>query len=332
MPFSPSDHLGQLPTLPSEIVLKIAQCLHHDRQLLTLSALLATSTYIRDLVEPLLYTHLELDKDQLYGLLSAHSAPRTMSSDQGPVQTDGRRDPRALGYTTHLHLSSPLTTRTAALIRHHPRPPPFPSLLTLSICSKVLRNLPQGSSLPSQFSTKGFNHRAGALSSLGPFHTLLISPPPAGDECVFTILSPIIPTSMGLSLFLPVLAKQTPRLKKMVYKGWHADLVYPTEGVETVYERPCGCWLRHGVDRMGLGLRLAWAQEGKLGKGSTKVKVLVPDKGELEKWDRFEEMVLAYMKNVQDMTGRTILRDDREVIDCLEIVLLDDESHHTLRR
>lgn len=118
-------------------------------------------------------------------------------------------------------------------------------------------------------------------------------------------------------------------MRKVIYERWHADLIYPTGGVEVEYRDPCGCWLQHGVERMGLGLSLAWAQEGagQEGKGKTRVKIVIPDKDNLDRWEEFTESVLAYMKDGgQDMSGRTTLRKGRKVIDCLEIVVANDRS------
>jgi hypothetical protein len=109
-----------------------------------------------------------------------------------------------------------------------------------------------------------------------------------------------------------------PSLRKVVYERWDAELIYPTGGIMTIYSDPCGCWIQHGAERMGLGLSLAWAQERR-GEGRTKVKIVIGNQEDMGEWDRFGQRVLKYMQDGgQDLTGRTTTRNGILVIDCLE--------------
>lgn len=303
------------PLLPPEVFLRIGEVLKLDEQLRTLSTLLATSRSIHSLLGPTLYADLVLTDDQLHRLVT-HPKPVSHSCTR---------------YTRSLIFLTPLSNSTASALISLPHPP-FPVLETLTLTSAVLRALPHDKPALSSYDTsRSFKKRCAALTShLGPFRHLNITPAKgagAEDECVFEILHPILPTSLGLSSFLPRLAALHPPLEVVRYDRFHADLVYPTSGVNTEYRDVCGCWLKYGAERLGLGLRLAWAGETPGLKGGhqveriTMVEIHTSGSEPRGRWDAFQDRVLEYVQEGgEDLAGRVERRGGVDRLRCLSIV------------
>lgn len=300
---------AEYPRLPLEIVLRVAEHLRSEGDLLTLSHLLQTSRDIDSLLTPILYDVLELNDDQLGLLISSLSAGTTRTRQ-----------------TRWLTIISPLSSTTATHLTALPHQP-FPQLDKLTLSSAVLKALPHDKPAMSTYDTsRSFKKKCTALTShLGPYRQLAIIPTKS-EECVFEILHPILPTSLGLSSFLPRLAMHHPQLKVVRYEGFHADLIYPTSRVRTEYRDVCECWLKYGAERLGLGIRLAWADtlerrddDDPRKRFTTTIEIHASGQQQSD-WNRFQDRVIEYMREGgQDLHGRLEFRDGVERLKCLTV-------------
>lgn len=341
---APPEDSDTEPILPPELIIRIGRFLLADHALRTLGTLVQTSTLNRDLLQKVMYSDLEVTDSELRALVSV------------PVTMGGGRV-----HTKSIKLINPFTDCTAeATLRPKDHPPPFPNLHHLTLPVEVLSAIPgrpnpgpghgDGRTSNQYEGPRLRSRRQDALCQLGPIAHLLITGAGAGaagsatagqeQSCPFDLAdadSQGRPDNLGLSSFLPRLARLLPTINDITYDAGaslHADMIFPTTGITTTYLDPCACWFEHGPERMGLGLALAWVGEKVDKKGSTKVVIKITSTRQAgeerqeqepdveDQWDAFHDRVIAYLKlGSGGVGGRTIKKDGKERLKCLQIVL-----------